>query len=473
MRAHTLLDAWVGTVLSSPGAPALTDASVGRVWTRRELDALADAWHAKNGARVAGQAVVFAEPNGAEWLRLFLGLLKSDAIAIALDPGEPPVSRRALAAATGAQFLWEAGGLEPVSPRRRPHADGRRLIKLTSGSTGAPRKLVFTDAQMLADGRQICASMGIAPGDINFALIPFGHSYGLGNLVVPLLAQGTGIICGSTALPHAIAADIDRWAPTVFPAVPAILRAMAESDVASDQLGSLRTIISAGAPLAAETARLFTSRFGKKIHGFYGSSETGGVTYDRAGDATSDGRSVGRPLKGVRLRFGAGGRFSVTSAAVFTIGNRRRSGLLGSHRTADVAEQNRRGELVLRGRVGPFVKLSGRRFSLAEVERAIRQMPSVRDAFVAVQPGQPDRLAAAVATSLAAAALRVAMREKLSPWKCPRRVVVLPAFPLTARGKTDRRRLLELLRNPPGDFQPTSVASISSLSAARQMSARK
>ena len=49
----------------------------------------------------------------------------------------------------------------------------------------------ITDAQMLADGRQICATMGIRPGDLNLGLIPFGHSYGLGNLVVPLLTQSS------------------------------------------------------------------------------------------------------------------------------------------------------------------------------------------------------------------------------------------------------------------------------------------
>jgi long-chain acyl-CoA synthetase len=471
MKDATLLDAWTRTVRSAPDAPALTDASTAHVWSRRELNTLADVWHAKYGETVAGQTVVFAERNGAEWLRLFLGLLKSDAVAVALDPDEPPLSRRAIAAAIRAPFLWGSGCLEQLAPRRRSHADGRRLLKLTSGSTGAPRALAFTDAQMLADGRQICVSMKIAPGDVAFALVPFGHSYGLGNLVMPLLTQGTAMVCGTAALPHAIAADIARWAPTVFPAVPAVLHAMSESDVAPAHLRSLRTVISAGSPLAAETARLFYSRFGVKIHSLYGSTETGGVAYDQDGDATLSGRSVGRPMEGVRLRWDRGGRFSVASAAVFTIGNRCRSGKHGMHRTADRGEVNALGELVLAGRAGPFVKLSGRRFSLAEVERAMRHLPGVRDAWVALQPGQPDRLAAAVASDRPAAALRAGLRELLPPWKIPRRLVVLNELPLTARGKTDRRRLLELLgRDAP---QPTSVASISTLSAARQMSARR
>ena len=473
MKPGTLLAAWNRTVRAAPGAPALTEAATARVWSRRELDARADAWRAGHGAAIAGQTVAFAEPNGAAWLEVFLGLLKSDAVAAALDPGEPLSSRREISAAIRAPFLWGAGRLEALAPRRRPHADGRRLVKLTSGSTGTPRALAFTDAQMLADGRQVCASMGIAPDDVNFALIPFGHSYGLGNLVVPLLAQGTALVCGTSALPHAMAAEIARWTPTVFPAVPAILSAMSESDVPPGQLRSVRTFISAGAPLGGETARRFHARFHRKIHGFYGSSETGGIAYDRDGEATLAGRSVGRPMDGVRLRPGGGGRFSVAGAAVFTIGNRCRSGTLGRHRTADIATWDPLGELVLIGRAGPFVKLQGRRFSLAEVESAIRRVPGVRDALVVLQPGQPDRLAAVVAGGLPAAALQAALRERLPPWKIPRRLVFLAAFPLTARGKPDRRRLLGLLRSPGAKAQPSSVASISTPSAARQMSARR
>src|SRR5690606_25221949 len=114
------------------------------------------------------------------------GLLKSDAVVVPLDPGDPPAAQRATARAAGAGFLWHGETLEPLALRPRRPRDGRRLVKLTSGSTGMPRALPFTDAEMLADGRHVCAGMHIAPEDINLGLIPWGHSYGLGNLVLPL-----------------------------------------------------------------------------------------------------------------------------------------------------------------------------------------------------------------------------------------------------------------------------------------------
>jgi acyl-CoA synthetase (AMP-forming)/AMP-acid ligase II len=55
---------------------------------------------------------------------------------------------------------------------------------------------------------------------------------------------------------------------------------------------------------------------------------------------------------------------------------------------------------------------------------------------------------AGVAADLTPADLRQALRERLAPWKIPERLLVLPAFPQTLRGKTDRRRIGVLLASP-------------------------
>jgi long-chain acyl-CoA synthetase len=437
----TLLSSWENTVRAAPGAVALIDAGSGRIWTRAELDALGRAWRDQHGATLARQTVVLAEPNGVEWWRVFLGLLRAGAVIAPLDPGEPIAAQRATAATIRAAWLWHGDALEKITARPARARDARRLLKLTSGSTGTPRALAFTDAQMLADGRQVCAGMGIRADDLNLGLIPLGHSYGLGNLVVPLLAQGTAMVVGVAALPHAIAEAAERWRPTIFPAVPALLRALALADLAPRSLASLRTVISAGAPLAPQVAVAFHARFGKKIHGFYGSSETGGITYDRTGDAALTGRSVGPPLPGVRLTPGRAGTFTIASDAVFTIGNR----TPGAHRPKDRVAFTADGEVVLLGRAGRTVKIAGRRLDLAEVERALRALPGVRDAFVAPHAERAESLAAAVATDESGEALRAALRERLAAWKIPRKIVTLAAFPLTARGKADTARLRALL----------------------------
>jgi long-chain acyl-CoA synthetase len=434
-------------VQTAPDAVGLIDATSGERITRAELHARAVAWCDAHREQVAGKTIVLAETNGAEWLCVLLGAVKAGAVVAPLDPGEPLAAQQAAAAAIRAEWFWSAGHLHAVAARGRTLDDGRRLVKLTSGSTGMPRALAFTDAQMIADGRQVCSSMGITPADVNLGLVPFGHSYGLGNLVLPLLLQGTAIASGVAAMPHAIADAVARFRPTVFPAVPALLRALTLADVPRETLASLRTVISAGAPLEPGVAQAFHAKFGLKIHSFYGSSETGGITFDRTGDASLTGRSVGTTLDGVRLEFGRGGRFIVESAAVYTIGNRQRDvRSLGRHRPADIAELSAAGELVLRGRAGRFVKIAGRRLNLGEVERALKRVPGVRDALVAPHPERADALAAVMATERSAEEVRVALREWLASWKIPKKIIVLPEFPLTARGKTDTKRLRELLK---------------------------
>jgi len=434
----TLHDLWLANVQQAPTALALIEGESSRMWTRAELQQAANNWLQALPDRPAldRQRVALAEPNGPGWLTVFIGLLQAGAIIVPLDPAEPAEARNATATAAGASWIWETGQLRPL----KRHAPARRkdlcLIKLTSGSTGTPRDLVFTHAQMIADGRQVCASMGIRPDDLNLGIIPFGHSYGLGNLIVPLLVQGTPIITAASPLPASLAADCARWKPTVFPSVPMLLRALMLTGVEPSAIASLRLIISAGAPLPPDVATAFAQHFCKRIHSFYGSSETGGISFDRTGEAALDGRSVGTPMDGVRLQFRRGRRFQVISNAVMG---------KGRHSPPDRAKLNPLGELVLLGRTGRTAKIAGRRVDLGEIEKLLRATPGVTDAFAMPHPSRPDALAAAIAGSVDAAAVRQLLRARAALWKIPDRLLVLTELPRTSRGKVDRKKLEQLL----------------------------
>jgi len=435
----SLLSLWQATVRRDPAAPAICHCE--KIWSRRQVDELARGWSAlaQRAGRgrappFAHRAIFFSEPNGPAWFERFLGILYLGAIPAPLDPGEPAGVQRAIARSAGAAAYASAAGLEPVTGAR-VRRWAAELIKTTSGSVGRPRTLGFSADQMRADGRQIMQTMGIGPQDRNYAVIPLGHSYGLGNLVMPFIASGTALVCSAASVPHGWAREIRALQPTVFPAVPPVLAALAESDVAADELTSLRVVISAGSPLEPAIAARFLQRFGRRVHNFYGSSETGGISYDRTGECTLSGRSVGRPLRGVRLRFGAGGRFAVESAAVAG----------GAFRPADRGALNPQGELVLLGRTGRTVKLAGRRVDLAEVEQALRRVPGVSGAAV-IQPTGGRGLAAAVtgSTALSGRTLATALQPALAAWKIPRRWQILDRFPVNARGKIDARALRQL-----------------------------
>jgi acyl-coenzyme A synthetase/AMP-(fatty) acid ligase len=279
--------------------------------------------------------------------------------------------------------------------------------------------------------------MGIRATDLNYALIPFGHSYGLGNLTIPLLAHGVPLVVGSGPLPQAIAADFAQWRATVFPGVPVMWRGVAASPV---QLAGLRLAISAGAPLPPEIAQEFATRHGQPIHSFYGSSETGGISYDRTGRAAAAGE-VGTAMRGVTLRSRRGQRLQVSSAAVLTQGNRRREGEHGAWLMPDRAEIAANGSVKLLGRRGTTVKIAGRRVNLAEVAERLRRLPGVREVWTGTTSSADPALAAVVATERTAADLRATLAPTVASWMIPKKLQIVAALPVTARGKVDTRAL--------------------------------
>jgi len=443
--SNVLLSSWEKILRRQRHEIAVTECNTGQRATFQQLEDGAAAWLAAQNIELPdlrGHRVLFSAVNGIGWLEMFLGLLKAESVIIPLDAAEPIAAQLRIAEHVSARFWWNGTRLAAIGQRRRPRPRSELcLVKLTSGTTGAPRSLAFTAEQLLADADQVTQTMGITRRDLNYGLIPLGHSYGLGNLTLPLLAKGIPLACGTSLLPHAIAADFEKWKPTVFPGVPAMWRALSTADV---KLSSLRLGISAGAALPAPVAREFYARHRIRLHNFYGSSESGGIAYDRSGAATLVG-GVGRALRGVRLKIIPPDQLEISSAAVFTHLNRRCRNRSGCWRTSDIVKMDSRGQLTLLGRRGQTVKIAGRRVNLAEVAPRLRAVPGVTDAWAGLGRGNEAALGVIVATRLTVGDLRAALHSDTAPWKIPKKWVLVPALPHTARGKPDTRAMQEMI----------------------------
>ena len=204
----------------------------------------------------------------------------------------------------------------------QPSYRGAALLKLTSGSTGLPKAVLTTEVQLLADTAHIVSAMGITAADVQLAAIPLSHAYGFGNLVMPLLLQGTPIVLRESFVPPQLSADARRYGARVFHGVPFMYQHYLAHPPAGGWPPTLTLLVSAGARLEVETVRGFHERFGLKIHSFYGTSETGGIAFD-GDDELDEVPTVGRPIAGVtiELRPDAGvppghGRIHVRSLAV-------------------------------------------------------------------------------------------------------------------------------------------------------------
>ena len=430
-----------------------------------------------------GSAIVSAAGNNPASVAL---LLACRSLGIALLPVEASATRReilALAERFGAAALvlpsamaephgHESDDCVPLASGlcvlpcadegRRTYYKDTALLKLTSGSTGAPKAALQSEAQLIADGTQIAAAMGIQPGDTQMAAIPLSHAYGLGVLLMPLLLQGTALVLRETFVPHQLPADARKFGARIFPGVPFMFQYFVANPPAGGWPSCLDRVISAGAPLAPATVRAFHDRFGVKIHSFYGTTETGGIAFDAADEIDEGPTTVGRALPGVTItlepdadRPAGPGRIHVRSAAVAREYADHPGGSFdaGGFLTGDCGTMDAEGRLTLTGRVSAFVSVAGRKVAPHEIEETLRSMPGVEDVRVVAAPDlQRGQQIVACLVMDAAHAVITALDvrrfcvSRLAPYKIPRTIIFVNAIPLTERGKTDRAALDSIVR---------------------------
>ena len=185
-----------------------------------------------------------------------------------------------------------------VEPRPELYR-GAAALKLTSGSTGPPKATFTTETELVVDTGQIVQAMGIGPEQMQIGAIPLSHAYGLGNVLMATLLQGTAVILREGFVPHALPRRRARVRRRRVPGRTLHVRTPRRGPVPGGWPPQLRTLVSAGARLEAATVRRFFDAFGIKIHSFYGTTEAGGIAYDD-GDELLDETTVGHPLSRVR-----------------------------------------------------------------------------------------------------------------------------------------------------------------------------
>ena len=416
----------------------------------------------------AGSLVAVSTGNDPSTFAAWLACRLCDAAMIPIERSASATERADICAAFGPAVSLErladtdrgeaVGGLRvlpfDIPDQARGDYPGAAVLKLTSGTSGRPKATFTTEAQALADARHIIEGMGIAPDDVQIGAIPLSHSYGIGNLVLPLLMQGTGLVLRNSFVPHQVADDARTFGARIFCGVPFMFEHFVTHPPSGGWPETLRWLVSAGAPLDTRTKTQFRQAFDTMIHSFYGTSETGGISFDASDDQSTEA-TVGRPLPGVSITLRPVesddhevGRVHVESAAVATgyAGLGVAGEFRGAFLTEDLGRFNRSGHLVLTGRLSGFINVAGRKVQPDEVEQVLRAMPGVADALVV---GVDDRergqhLVACLVPSGAPPTLFGVRRhcaQSLAPHKVPRNVIMLDALPLTVRGKPDREAL--------------------------------
>lgn len=437
-----LYENWKRVLASRGDTVAVVDAEFAKSWTFNELEQLACEWLAANESHQlsVGQVWCLALSDRVAWLSVFLAAIKTGAVVLPMEPRDTSALCEAARQQSAAVLVEDSGVQVLAAGRARA---GYFLIKLTSGTTGASKALPFTEAEMMADGAQIMRTMSISGQDQNYAILPLGHSYGLGNLVMPFFMAGVGIVMGSSPYPQVMAQELTRYSCTVLPLVPPLVKALSMVTLEKEALSKLRLVISAGSALPAKIAERFRVNTGLSVHNFYGSSETGGICFDRSGGLTLADGSVGTAMEGVELSIGEDQSIQVRSAALCHAAYP--DGVCTLHDFGKLVEG---GVLQLIGRHADIVKVAGRRVSLSEVEAALCAIDAVTDAYVSSRTGRSGetRCVALFSGDIEADAVRCLLKSVLPTWKIPKQLWRVDSIPYTSRGKKDRSQLEDLVR---------------------------
>ena len=413
-----------------------------------------------------GEVIVIQVGNHAAWPALLLAGLRRRLVALPLERTMANRKRNAALRTCCAAAIVGTGGSaktigERITLRSLPHEsidwgpNPPSLLKLTSGTTAAPRAICFRSEQLLADCTQICETMGITERDLNFGVIPLSHSYGFSNLVTPLLARGVPMVLSRDRMPRAVLDDLARTNATVFPGMPVFYQALSEMEKVPP-LPMLRLCISAGAPLPLEVARKFREKFKQPIHSFYGSSECGGICYDRAAPLLEQG-FVGQPMQGLDLELlepeASATRVRVQSAAAgdsyFPESDDEKLGK-GKFIPDDLLSVSRDGLRIV-GRVSDVINVAGKKVNPAEVEAELLRFAGVRAAVVFGRESllRNEEVAACI---VAGARVRESdllehCRACLSGWQVPKKIFFVDEIPVNERGKVNRRELASRFRS--------------------------
>jgi len=446
-----LLERWAQILARKGNSPGVFNTRGEIVRTFRQISDRAEDFDCQIDNLPAGSVLAVQIGNHEDWPAILIACLKRGVVVLPLEKSISGQPRDAALKICRANGIVENAGTVRTLENERPNWNDIApvLLKLTSGTTAAPRAIRFRSEQLLADCDQICDTKAISDADLNFGVIPVSHSYGFSNLLTPLIGRGVPMVLSSDRTPRAVLADLARTNATVFPGMPVFYQAFCEmTDLPG--LPKLRLCISAGAPLPLTVAKRFREKFGLSIHSFYGASECGGICYDR-GTATETDGFVGAPMIGVDLAMidpnAESSRVRVRSAAAgdgyFPDAEEKRLSH-GVFVPDDLLAREGDGFKIV-GRVSDVINVAGKKVNPAEIEEALLRFPGVRQAiaFGRESSVRNEEVAACVVADLALreSILQEFCRASLSAWQVPKRIFIVDSIPTNERGKISRREL--------------------------------
>lgn len=505
--AYRLSDELRGLAAEDAGRAALVHA--GRTLTFAEVSDRADrvAVGLLAAGLVPGDRIGLLLPNGPEHAELLIGCARAGLVAVPLNWRLSPEELAGVVADAGARAFvvdpstsalhealgaagdpllvvtrgeeyesWLAAAPALAPPALSPDAERVVLQVYTSGTSGRPKGVLLTDANLAAKVPRVTPWWGVDRTSTTLLATPLFHVGGLSWVLVGLHARATTVIAAD-AQPTTLVSHLAHDGVTHTFLVPAMIQRLCAAAPDGLELPDLRAVMYGASPISEQTQRAAHDLFGPVLHQLYGLSETTGAFTEMPARADLDPgsplwRSAGLPYPWVELevrdpasgrRCGPGefGEVRVRSEqntpGYFGLPEETAELLPGDGwlRTGDGGHLDESGHLFLTERIKDLIISGGENVYPAEVEHALRRHADVLDAAAVGVPDERwgEAVEAVVVlrreSSTSADDLTRWAADRLAGYKRPRRIVVLGDLPSNATGKVLRHRVRAALDSIP------------------------
>jgi amino acid adenylation domain-containing protein len=501
--AADVLDIFAQVANASPSLAAVED-SDGQVLSYAELDRRSDAvarWLLARGLGLETRVALHCGRDLA-LVPAMLGILKAGACYVPLDPAYPAARRlhmlgvaspallvhdealdfdpAGVQAITLAELTAQAAAVTDTTPLPRTPGSAAAYVMFTSGSTGLPKGVAVTRANLASYARGAALAYGIRSGERMLQQSALSFDLATEEIFLPLLNAGTVVLYARER--ELSAAFLENYLVTRRVGVASVPTAYwhawaAAGEGAAPAGHALRLLITGGEAPSAAVLQKWRARWPQTAWvNSYGPTETTVITalWQLPGDdavAPLQRLPAGTAIPGLSCLVcaedgqlqpqGAIGELLLGGASVARgyLNDARATaqrfvpdahGEPGArcYRSGDLARYSADGLLEIVGRADAQIKLRGFRVEPGEITEQLKSLHGVQDAAVLVlsDAAGNKRLAACwVGAGLDAEAVRTGLAARLPEYLLPDHLIALPALPLTPAGKVDNAAILAAL----------------------------
>lgn len=338
-------------------------------------------------------------------------------------------------------------------------------IIYTSGTTGAPKGVMLSHENFIANANSIIEYLRLTQDDRVMVVLPFYYSYGTSLLTTHIIAGGSFVLENSFMYPNVVLDKMIEEGVTGFAGVPSTFAILLNrSNIRKYDFKDLRYVTQAGGPMPPRHAKEISEILkGKDIYIMYGQTEaTARLTYLEPADFHEKPGSIGKAVPGVEIELikqdGTAAEIGEEGEIVARGGNvmsgywnkpEETKKVLrdGKLYTGDLAVSDEEGYYKIISRRSDMIKSGAHRISPMEIEEVILELPEVHEAAVV---GKDDEILGMVikafvvlndGAEMEAKAVQKHCHYKLAPFKIPKEVVFVDALPKTRSGKIKKHLL--------------------------------